>query len=161
MVPGGRRPGRTYWYGTFASRLTPEAREPVLKNDSGQDSELDRELRAWVEAAIDAAVDKLGERTEAFYVGEILGITDWFVVTSGRNPRQVKSIVDNVEEQITLLGGPKPISIEGLSELSWVLMDFGPFVVHVFSEEARDYYELERLWNDVPRLAPTASRRTG
>ena len=99
-----------------------------------------------------AAEDKLGQRTDAFYVGEILGITDWFVVTSGRNQRQVRAIVDAVEEALTLAGGPKPIRIEGRDTLSWVLMDFGFFVVHVFTEEARGHYDLERLWKDVPRL---------
>ncbi len=116
----------------------------------------DEEVRAWVAIAIDAAEDKLGVRSEAFFVGEIMGITDWFVVTSGANPRQVRAIVENVEEQLTLAGGPKPRTIEGLNDLSWVLMDFGVFVVHVFSEEARGYYDLERLWKDVPRLQRSA-----
>jgi ribosome-associated protein len=116
----------------------------------------DEEVRSWVATAIEAADDKLAERSEAFFVGEVMGITDWFVVTSGANPRQVKAIVDNIEEQLTRTGGPKPRTIEGLNDLSWVLMDFGPFVVHVFSSEARAYYDLERLWNDVPRLERSA-----
>ena len=109
-------------------------------------------LDEWVRLAIDAADDKLGERTEAFFVGEVMGITDWFVVTSGSNPRQVRAIVDNVEEVLTVAGGPKPIRIDGKDTLSWVLMDYGTFVVHVFDGEAREFYELERLWNDVPRF---------
>lgn len=112
----------------------------------------DEEVRSWVTAAMDGADDKLAQRTEAFFVGDVMGITDWFVVTSGGNPRQVRAIVENIEEAVFLAEGPKPRSIEGLDELSWVLMDFGVFVVHVFSEEARDYYELDRLWGDVPRL---------
>lgn len=100
-----------------------------------------------------AADEKLGQRTEAFFVGEVLGITDWFVITSGRNPRQVRAIVEEVEEQLTLLGGPKPVAIEGLGELQWVLMDYGAFVVHVFDEESREYYELDRLWKDVHRMS--------
>ncbi len=115
-------------------------------------AEHDEEVRAWVRAAINAADDKKGGRTEAFFVGEVMGITDWFVVTSGSNPRQVRAIVEAIEEELTLMGGPKPRSIEGLDELTWVLMDFGVFVVHVFHTEARDYYELDRLWDDVPRL---------
>lgn len=106
--------------------------------------------------AVDAANEKLGRDTDAFYVGAILGITDWFVVTSGANPRQVRAIVEEIEEQLTAAGGPKPIRIEGLDTLSWVLMDYGAFVVHVFSTEARDYYDLERLWRDVPRLSDVA-----
>ncbi len=105
---------------------------------------------------MDGADDKLAKSTEAFFVGSVMGITDWFVVTSGANPRQVRAIVENVEEAVFMADGPKPRGIEGLDDLSWVLMDFGVFVVHVFSEEARGYYELERLWADVPRLERTA-----
>ena len=59
-------------------------------------------------------------------------------------------------EQLTRAGGPKPVRIEGKDTLSWVLMDYGGFVVHVFSDEAREYYDLERLWSDVPRLSEVA-----
>lgn len=89
-------------------------------------------------------------------MGEVLAITDWFVVTAGGNPRQVRAIVEEVEEQLTKAGGPKPVRIEGKDTLNWVLMDFGGFVVHVFSEDAREYYDLERLWSDVPRLSDVA-----
>ena len=89
-------------------------------------------------------------------MGEILGITDWFVITSGANGRQVRAIVDAIEEQIGRAGGPKPLRIEGLETLSWVLVDYGAFVIHVFSTEARNYYDLERLWKDVPRLSDVA-----
>lgn len=112
----------------------------------------DEELISWVRVASAAADDKLGQRTDAFYVGSVLGITDWFVVTSGRNQRQVRAIVDAIEEAIEKAGGPKPNRIEGRETLSWVLMDYGFLVVHVFTEEAREHYDLERLWRDVPRL---------
>ena len=65
-----------------------------------------------------------------------------------RDSRQVKAIVNEVEHQVSLVAGPKPRRIEGLESLDWVLMDYGDFVVHVFSEEARGYYQLERLWKD-------------
>lgn len=105
---------------------------------------------------VEAAEDKLGQDTEAFFVGEILGITDWFVVTSGNNPRQVRAIVEAIEEALTRAGGPKPIRIEGMDSAEWVLMDYGAFVVHVFGTEARGYYDLDRLWTDVPRLHEVA-----
>lgn len=85
-------------------------------------------------------------------MGGILAITDWFVVTSGRNNRQVRAIVDGIEEALVRAGGPKPLRIEGRDTFSWVLMDYGFLVVHVFTDEARDHYDLERLWRDVPRL---------
>ena len=105
---------------------------------------------------MDAAEDKLGQDTEAFFVGEVLGITDWFLVTSGNNPRQVRAIVESIEEELTRAGGPKPVRIEGKDSLEWVLMDYGAFVAHVFNGEARQYYDLERLWTDVPRLSDVA-----
>lgn len=116
----------------------------------------DEELLGWVRMAVDAADDKLGQETKAFYVGEIMGITEWFVVTSGANPRQVRAIIEEIEEQITRAGGPKPQRIEGKDGLDWVLVDYGPFVIHVFSNESREYYDLERLWKDVPRLPDVA-----
>jgi ribosome-associated protein len=99
-----------------------------------------------------AADDKQGRDTVAFLVGEVLGITDWFLITSGSNPRQVRAIADNIEEELTRSGGPKPRAIEGRDTLDWVLMDFGSFVVHVFDDETRRFSDLERLWRDVPRL---------
>ena len=76
----------------------------------------------------------------------------FFVVVSGTNPRQVRTIADEIEEQVRDAGGPSPLRIEGLDDLHWVLVDYGEFVVHVFLQETREYYELERLWSDVPRV---------
>jgi ribosome-associated protein len=70
------------------------------------------------------------------------------VITSGTNPRQVRTIADEVEEQVKRAGGPAPLRIEGLDDARWVLIDFGDFVVHVLLTEARDFYQLERLWAD-------------
>ncbi|MBK9181057.1 MAG: ribosome silencing factor [Acidimicrobiales bacterium] len=103
-------------------------------------------------AAARAADDKKGSDTIVLEVGEVLAITGWFVITSGSNPRQVKTIADEVEARVRAAGGPPPLRVEGLADLHWVLLDFGDFVVHVFLDETRRYYELERLWADVPRL---------
>ncbi len=100
-----------------------------------------------------AADAKLGARTMVLDVSDVLSITGWFVITSGANTRQVKTIAEEIEEEVSAAGGPRPLRVEGLDSLRWVLMDYGDFVVHVFLEEERDYYELERLWNDVPRVA--------
>lgn len=104
----------------------------------------------WAVEAARAADAKKGAETIVLAVGQVLTLTDHFVITHGANPRQVRTIVEEVERRVAEAGGPKPIRIEGLDDLSWVLMDYGEFVVHVFSEEARRYYELERLWADVP-----------
>jgi len=106
---------------------------------------------AWVGVAMDAAEDKLGEKTVAYRVGDVMGIVEWFVVTTGRNERQVRAIADEVEFQIGRRGGPKPQRVEGLEDASWVLMDYADVVVHVFSETAREYYDIDRLFRDMPR----------
>ena len=82
----------------------------------------------------------------------MLAITGYFVITSGRNARQVRAIADEIEEQLTILDGPKPSRVEGRAEAEWLLMDYGDFVVHVFQSSSREYYDLERLWSDQPRL---------
>jgi ribosome-associated protein len=110
------------------------------------------QVLGWVRTAAAAAASKTDDPTVVLDVGEVLSITSWFVVTSGGNPRQVKTVAEEVERQVADGGGPRPVRIEGLDTLQWVLMDYGDFVVHVFHEEARRYYELERLWSDVPRL---------
>jgi ribosome-associated protein len=86
-------------------------------------------------------------------VGEIIAITDCFVVATAGNPRHVRTVVEEVEEQLGVLEGVKPLRVEGLDDATWVLMDYGHLVVHVFQPETRDYYQLERLWADAPRLA--------
>jgi ribosome-associated protein len=80
-----------------------------------------------------------------------MGITDWFVIASGSNSRQVKTIADEVTVAVKRLGGDPP-RIEGRGDASWVLLDFGDMVVHVFHTEAREFYGLERLWSDVRRI---------
>ena len=86
-------------------------------------------------------------------MGELLGLTDAFVITSGRNTRQVKTIVDEVERQVKASAGRNRLRVEGLDDARWVLMDYGDFLVHVFLDEARTFYDLEHLWADAPRIA--------
>jgi ribosome-associated protein len=112
-------------------------------------SDLDQ-VRQWCVRAARAADDKKGEATIILEVGSVLAIADAFVITDGANPRQVRTIVEAVEEQIKAVGGPAPLRIEGLDDARWVLMDYGDFVVHVFLHEVREFYDLERLWADAP-----------
>lgn len=103
--------------------------------------------------AAQAADSKLGEKTVILSVGDALGITEAFVITSGGNARQVRTIADEVELQLKKAEGRAPIRIEGLDDARWVLMDYGDFLVHVFVDEAREFYDLEHLWADAPRVA--------
>jgi ribosome-associated protein len=100
-----------------------------------------------------AADDKLGEATVVLAMGELLGVVDAFVVTSGRNDRQVRALVEEVERRVKDHDGTAPVAVEGLSDATWVLMDYGDFVVHVFAEQTRSYYDLEHLWSGAPRVS--------
>ena len=103
------------------------------------------------EAAASAAADKLATDLSIVDVSEQLVITDCFVLAAAPNERQVKSVVDAVEER--LLGmGAKPVRREGEREGRWVLLDYVDIVVHVQHSEERTYYALERLWKDCPTL---------
>jgi ribosome-associated protein len=99
-----------------------------------------------------AADDKKADQTLVLAVGEVLQITDYFVICSASNRRLVKTIVDAVEEVVREELGRSPVRSEGVSEQQWVLVDYGDVVVHVFSEEIRMYYEIERLYRDVPKI---------
>jgi len=102
--------------------------------------------------AAQAADDKLGADTVVLAMGELLGVVDAFVVTSGRNDRQVRALVEEVERRVADHDGTRPLAVEGLADATWVLMDYGDFVVHVFAEETRGYYDLEHLWAGAPRV---------
>jgi len=85
-------------------------------------------------------------------VGAVLAIADYFVITSATNARQVRTIAQEVEARLGEPGGLKPLRVEGLDDARWVLLDYGDFVVHVFLEEVRRYYDIERLWSDSPTV---------
>ncbi len=112
----------------------------------------------WAVVAARVADEKKGLNPVVLDVGDLLAITDAFVIVSATNTRHVKTIVDEVERRIKESGGPSPRRVEGLSDSYWVLLDYGDFVVHVFLDETREFYDLERLWADAVRLewAPTA-----
>jgi len=103
-------------------------------------------------AAADAAEQRNGLEILVIDVGDVLGVTDLFVITHGNNARQVRAIAEGVEELLKQAGGPSPVRIEGAEDRQWVLIDYGSFVVHVFDAERRALYQLERLWGDCPVL---------
>jgi ribosome-associated protein len=110
----------------------------------------DRSLElARVAAA--AAADKLAEQVVALDVSERLVITEVFLLASAANDRQVRAIVDEIEERLREHGA-KPVRREGEREGRWVLLDFGDLVVHVQHAQEREYYALERLWRDCPQV---------
>jgi ribosome-associated protein len=102
--------------------------------------------------AAHAADDKKGGDIVVLDVADIMGIVDAFVITHASNTRLVRAIVDEIKEQLLVLAGVKPRSVEGLDDSTWVLLDYGDLIVHVFLEETREFYGLERLWTDAPRI---------
>jgi len=111
-------------------------------------------------AAAQAASDKLADDIVAYDVSDVFVITDAFVLASAPNDRQVRAIVDAVEDRLLELGA-KPARREGQQEGRWVLLDYIDIVVHVQHAEERTYYSLERLWKDCPVLALPASVTSG
>lgn len=101
------------------------------------------------QAAAQAAADKLATSIVALDVSDQLAITDTFVIASAESERQVNAIVDAVEEALMPLGA-KPVRREGRASGRWVLIDFGDIVLQAFHEEDREFYDLERLWQDCP-----------
>ncbi|HZN14457.1 MAG TPA: ribosome silencing factor [Acidimicrobiales bacterium] len=108
------------------------------------------DVRQLARVAAQAAAEKKGESIVILEVGSILAITDAFVIASASNQRLVRAIADEVEAKVKEAGGGGPIRIEGLDDARWVLLDYGDFVVHLFLDEVREYYDLERLWADAP-----------
>ncbi|WP_150253021.1 ribosome silencing factor [Nocardiopsis deserti] len=105
-----------------------------------------------VRVAAEAASDKLAQEIIAYDVSEQLVITEAFVLCSAPNDRQVRAIVDEVEDQLRLQSGAKPVRREGERDGRWVLLDYADIVVHIQHEEERGYYGLERLWKDCPEI---------
>lgn len=107
-----------------------------------------------------AASDKLASDILILDVQALIAITDYFVICSGRNERQVQTIVEEIERRLAAEGA-RPYRREGVHQGRWVLLDYLDFVVHVFHAEEREFYELERLWRDAPVIAPELEAAAG
>ena len=103
-------------------------------------------------AALHAASEKKALELVALDLREVASFTDFFLLATGTNARQVQAISDAVEEQLKKRG-TRPLRIEGYKTAEWVLLDYGDFIFHVFEEKARRFYDLERLWRDAARVA--------
>jgi len=113
------------------------------------------DLKRQVTAAIQACLDKKAEELSILEMEKGSGaFTDYFVLCSGTNPRQVQAIADEVELRLKT-AGVRPEHVEGYKQGEWILVDYVDFVVHIFSEKARKFYDLERLWKTAKRLEPS------
>lgn len=106
---------------------------------------------ARVRTAVAAAEDRKAIDLKVLHLGDVSGFTDYFVICSGTNERQVQAIADAVEERLRA-ERVRPLHVEGYNRAQWVLLDYGDLVVHVFQEQPRSFYALERLWSDAPDL---------
>lgn len=124
----------------------PRATERVLPISA------DSQAIAAAELAAQAIVDKKGSDLVLLDVSELVVLTDLFLIATGTSNRHVKTLVEEVERVLKDAMGRKPLRREGEDHARWVLLDYGDLVVHVFDEETRAYYELERLWADAPQI---------
>lgn len=128
----------------------------------------DSSIESRVRIATAAALDKKATDVDVLAVGELTSIADYFILCSASNERQAQAIADNILDRLKEELGVKPLLIEGTTPGRWVLLDFGDFVVHIFTEDMRRFYGLERLWGDAPNVtaefsgeaAPRAFQKT-
>jgi ribosome-associated protein len=115
---------------------------------------MSQETRQQVARAVNAVESKKGEQVVILEMDRNSGaFTDYFILCTGTNPRQIQAISDEIEKQLAELG-VRPNSLEGYNQGEWVLLDYVDFVVHIFSERSRKFYDLERLWKSARRLKP-------
>jgi ribosome-associated protein len=107
-------------------------------------------MEAW-QVAVEAIQAKKGEDISILDLASVASFTNLFIVCNGLNPRQNQAIGDEIEKQLKQEGF-RPYGVEGYQQAEWILMDYGDFVIHIFSRRARDFYELERLWKTARRL---------
>jgi ribosome-associated protein len=138
--------------------MTETAKEQSLKPETIATLEVTEsrtpfsELDENVKLAITCASEKKAVKIVALDLRDIASFTEFFVITSGTNQRQVQAISDEINEQLKKQLSAKPVRIEGYNGAEWVLLDYGDFIVHIFEQKAREFYDLERLWRDARRV---------
>lgn len=110
------------------------------------------ELDEEVKLALHSASEKKAFDLVALDLREIASFTEFFIIASGANQRQVQAIADEIEEQLKKQLNSRPVRTEGYGTAEWVLMDYGDFIVHIFEKNAREFYDLARLWRDAKKV---------
>jgi ribosome-associated protein len=123
----------------------------MAKTDKRRTGTAKKRLTGDVARAVKAALDKKASDVVVLDLRNTPAFTDFFVLCSGHNPRQVKAIADSVEDTLRA-AKVRPAHVEGYDRAEWVLMDFFTFIVHVFTPQTRAFYSLERLWGDAERI---------
>ena len=144
ISPSGQTNLALYAAGPPTRRLRVTIGTPSMKKTN--------DLKRQINEAILACQDKKAEQVTVLELEKDSGaFTDYFVMCNGTNPRQIQAIADAVEERLKALA-LRPAHTEGYKQAEWVLLDYVDFVVHIFSEKARQFYDLERLWKSAKRL---------
>ena len=113
---------------------------------------IDQEAHDLAVAAAQVADAHHAKDVVVLHVGDVVALTEYFVIVEASNKRLVSAVVGEVEAQLKVLLERAPIRVEGMRENQWVLIDYGDVIVHVFLSEIRDFYEIERLYTDVPKI---------
>ncbi|HEY2867331.1 MAG TPA: ribosome silencing factor [Pyrinomonadaceae bacterium] len=129
--------------------LHPPKPPAVATAQRTQFSALDPE----VQLAVRCAAEKKATDMVVLDLRQIASFAEYFIIASGANQRQVQAVSDEIAEQVKKQLGTRPIRIEGYNTAEWVLMDYGDFIVHIFNKDAREFYDLERLWRDAGKVA--------
>ncbi len=111
-------------------------------------------IRQRVRTAVGAALDKKAFDLDVLHVSELTSIADYFIICSANTERQTQAIADIVQDKLRQDQGVKPLLVEGTTPGRWILIDFGDFIFHIFTEDCRRFYGLERLWGDAPNVTP-------
>jgi ribosome-associated protein len=141
-------------------KRTEKEREPRGETAPAQDAAQSatanvagaEKLDGRVRVALQAAGEKKALDPVVLDLRELASFTDYFVIVSGTNVRQVQAIADGIQEQLRKQLGARPARVEGYNSAEWVLLDYGDFIFHVFEEKSRRFYDLERLWRDAARV---------
>ena len=112
----------------------------------------DSSIEDRVRVAVTAALDKKALDLDVLQVGQLTSIADYFILASATNERQSAAIADSIVDQLRDQLKVKPLLVEGATPGRWVLLDYGDFIVHIFTEDVRRFYGLERLWGDAPNV---------
>src|SRR5438128_952949 len=112
----------------------------------------DSSIESRVKLATAAALDKKASEMTVLNVAGLTSIADYFILATASNERQAVAIADNVQEQLRTEMKVKPLLVEGTTPGRWILLDFGDFIFHIFTEDCRRFYGLERLWGDAPNM---------
>lgn len=135
----------------MSTAVNQEMKQDRIGSEPAEFSAEDRLISEQVKMAVRAADEKKAQRIAVLRLSAITEFTDYFIICAGNSTRQTQAIADAVIEELKR-AKTRPLHIEGYNNAEWILIDYGAFVVHIFTEESRSFYDLERLWRDAEKV---------